>query len=127
MSNLLPKILIFLIILLFGFFFFITARPVSGGGKLSFKLCIANAIGWLIVLPLSTKGHPPPFLIPAVLIWLINLVLLPAAAFALWSSYKERDESHRYLAIASTYVALNVVVLFAVPLIWLVSELYTGK
>ena len=126
MTNLLAKILIFLIILLFGFFF-TTARPVSGGGKLSFKLCIANAIGWLIVLPLSAKGHPPPLLIPAVLIWLINLVLLPAAAFALWSSYKERDESHRYLAIASTYVALNVMVLFAVPLIWLVSELYTSK
>jgi hypothetical protein len=98
------------------------AKPVSGGGTLSRKLCIANAIGWLIILPLSSTGHPPPFLIPTVLFWLINLVLLPAAAIALWVSHKQSEERIPYLVIASTYVAMNFVILFVVPFVWVLRE-----
>jgi hypothetical protein len=57
-----------------------------------------------------------------VLFWLLNLVLLPAAAFALWASYREREERIPYLAIASTYIMVNLAVLFVIPIVWLVRE-----
>jgi hypothetical protein len=84
-------------------------KPVSGGGRLSLKFCIANAVGWLIILQLSGTGHPPPFLFPTLLFWLLNLVLLPATAVSLWVSYKQREERTFYLAAASTYVAMNAI------------------
>ena len=97
-------------------------KPVSDGGKLSFKLCLVNALGWFFVLPLSDRGHPPPFLFPLLLFWLINLPLLPAAGVALWVSYKGRGERASYLAIASAYVVMNIVILFILPLAWLIRE-----
>jgi hypothetical protein len=115
------KVFGFLVVSLFVFVCLSLAKPVSGGGKLSLKLCIANAIGWLIILPLSTSGHPPPFLIPLVLFWLINLVLLPAAGVALWAGHKE-EEKVSYVAVASTYVAMNLVVLFVIPFVWFLRE-----
>jgi hypothetical protein len=121
-SELIAKILICLVVVVFAFVSLSLARPVSGGGKLSLKLCIVNAVGWLVVLPLSTTGHPPPFLIPTLLFWLINVVLLPAAAIALWVSHKAREERRPFLAVASTYVAMNLVALFVVPFIWLLRE-----
>ena len=71
---------------------------------------------------LSSTGHPPPFLIPTALFWLINLVLLPAAAFALWASYREREERIPYLVVASSYIILNLAILFVIPIVWLVRE-----
>jgi hypothetical protein len=121
-AELVARIIAFLAVIIFVFVCLRLIKPVTGGGKLSLKLCIANAVGWLIILPLSTTGHPPPFLFPTVVFWLINLVLLPATAIALWVSHKEREERTRYLAAASTYVAMNAVVLFVVPLVWIVRE-----
>ena len=122
MAELVARIIAVLAVLTFVFVCLRLIKPVTGGGRLSRKLCIANAVGWLIILPLSMTGHPPPFLFPMVLFWLINLVLLPATAIALWVSHKERDERALYLATASTYVAVNAVILFVVPLIWVVRE-----
>jgi len=121
-AELVARTIAFLGVLIFVFVCLRLIKPVTGGGKLSRKLCIANAVGWLIILPLSTTGHPPPFLFPTVVFWLINLVLLPATAIALWVSHKEREERNVYLAAASTYVAMNAVVLFVVPLVWIVRE-----
>ena len=121
-SELVTKIIGFVIVILFVFVCLCVVKPVSGGGRLSLKLCIANAVGWLIILPLSSVGHPPPFLIPTVLFWIINVILLPAAAIALWVSHKEREERMPYLAVASTYVAMNLVVLFVVPFVWGLRE-----
>jgi drug/metabolite transporter (DMT)-like permease len=101
---------------------FILAKPVSDGGRLARKLCIANAVGWLFILPLSSTGHPPPWLIPMVLFWLLNLGLVPAAVFALWASYKEREERIPYLAVASSYIMVNLAVLFVIPIVWLMRE-----
>jgi hypothetical protein len=118
MAELIVRIIAFLAFLIFVFVSLRLIKPMSTGGKLARKLCIANAVGWLIILPLSTTGHPPPFLFPTILFWLVNLVLLPATASAVWVSYKERAERTLYLAVASTYVAMNAVVLFVVPLVW---------
>ena len=122
MADLITRILIGHVVIIFIFLFLILTKPVSGGGRLARKLCIANAVGWLFILPLSSTGHPPPFLIPTALFWLINLVLLPSAAFALWASYKEREERVPYLAVASSYIVGNLAILFVVPLVWLVRE-----
>ena len=122
MAEFVARIIGFLVVLIFVFVCLRLIRPVSAGGRLSLKLCIANAVGWLIILPLSTTGHPPPFLFPTAVFWLINLALLPATAIALRVSHKEREERTLYLATASTYVAVNAVVLFVVPLVWFVRE-----
>lgn len=122
MSGLIARILICLVVIVFVSVSLILAKPVSGGGRLARRLCIANAVGWLIILPLSTSGHPPQFLIPTVLFWLINLVLLPAAAIALWLSHKQREEGIPYLAVAFTYIVMNFLVLFAVPIVWILRD-----
>jgi len=57
-----------------------------------------------------------------VLFWLLNLGLLPAAVFALWASYKEREERIPYLAVASSYIMVNLAVLFVIPIVWLIRE-----
>ena len=120
MSELLTRILIGVVVITFVSVTVVLTKPVSGGGRLARKLCIVNAMGWLFILPLSTTGHPPAFLIPTILFWLINLVLLPAAASALWASYKEREESAPFLAMASSYIAMNIVFLFVIPFLLLV-------
>ena len=100
----------------------VLTKPISSGGKLSRKLCIVNAVGWIAILPLSSQGHPPPWLIPLIIFWLANLVLLPAAISALWVGHKDGEERHGYLAVAAAYLALNIVVLFVVPSIWVLSN-----
>jgi hypothetical protein len=122
MSGLLIRILIGVVVLAFICVSLVVTRPVSGGGRLARKLCIVNAVGWICILPLSTTGHPPAFLFPMILFWLVNLVLLPAAATALWTSHKKREESVPYLAVASSYIILNLVVLFVIPALWLLRE-----
>lgn len=98
-------------------------KPTSEGGKLTRKLCIANAVGWIIIMPLPTTGHPPAVLIPLFLFWLGNLVALPSAAIALWMSYKEGEESTSYLAITSSYVAINFLILIIIPIVWAAREI----
>lgn len=122
MSELLIRILIGVVVLTFICVALVVTGPVSSGGRLARKLCIANAVGWLCILPLSTTGHPPTFLFPMIIFWLVNLLLLPAAASALWASHKEREESVSYLAVASSYIVLNRILLFITPAVWLLRE-----
>jgi hypothetical protein len=82
-------------------------------------LCVVNASGWLLILPLSDGGHPPAFLFPLLLFWLVNLPLLPATTVALWTCQKSREEKPLFLAVTSIYVVINMAVLFILPLIWL--------
>jgi hypothetical protein len=98
-------------------------KPDSYAGKLSLKLCCVNAFGWLILLPLlSDRGHPPSWLFPALLFWLVNFVLLPATATIIWICQRNGEERASYLAIASVYVVMNIAVLYIVPLIWFMKE-----
>ena len=124
MSDLTTRILIGVIAIGFIFVSLFLTKPDSSGGRLSRKLSIANAVGWLLIVPLSNKGHPPPSLIPMILFWLANLVLLPAAFFALWKSHKEREERIPFVAVGLTYIALNLVVLFVVPFAWVLIEAF---
>ena len=123
MSELIIRILIGIAAVMFISLSLTLTKPVSDGGRLARKLCIANAAGWILILPLSNKGHPPPSFIAIVLFWLVNLVLLPAAAAALWTSYKGREEGFAFVAVASTYLAINLAVLFVIPVIWFVLEM----
>jgi hypothetical protein len=123
-SELMIRILIGIAAIAFIFASLFLTRPDSSGGRLARKLCIGNAVGWLLFVPLSTKGHPPAFLIPGILFWLINLVLLPAAFFALRTGHKEREEKISFVAVAAAYIALNLAVLYVVPLVWLLSEAF---
>ena len=96
-------------------------RPLTDFGKISRRLCALNAVGWAIVLlPWSKKGHPPSLLFPIVIFWLLNFVLLPAIGLFLWMCRKDHQERKSYLATASIYLALNIIVLYIVPLIGLV-------
>ena len=94
-------------------------RPVSDDVRLGLKLTIVNALGWVIILPLSEDGHPPLWLILGGPFWLLNLVLVPAALVALWKSYKERDENTKFLLMGGVYFVLNCLVLFVLPVVWL--------
>lgn len=122
MSELMIRILICVVAIVFIAASLSLTKPVSDGGRLTRKLCIGNAVGWLLLSPLSNSGHPPPVLIPLLLFWLINLVLLPAAATALWASYKEREEGFPFVAVASSYILMNLVTLFVVPFVGLLWE-----
>ena len=120
MFDLFTKLIIITVVALFIATCFLWVKPISDCGKLARKLCLVNALGWVLLLPLSGRGHPPPFLFPALLFWLLNLPLLPATAIVLWVCRKGHDEKAPYLAVASAYVVMNAVVLFIVPLVWLV-------
>jgi hypothetical protein len=122
MTELVVKIVIFSVAASFLIICLLWKKPVSDGGKLSLKLCVVNALGWFCILPLSDRGHPPPILFPLLFFWLINLPLLPAAVVALWGCYKGREERVPYLAIASAYVLMNILVLFILPLALLIRE-----
>ena len=122
MSEPFVKVIIFSVVALFVAASLLWRKPVSDSGRLSLKLCLVNALGWLLILPLSGGGHPPPFLFPTLLFWLVNLVLLPAAAAALRVCYRRREERASYLAVAMAYVAMNAVLLFVVPAVWLIVE-----
>jgi len=116
------RIVVALLVLIFATTCLTVAKPISDGGRLSLKLCLFNAIGWLVILPLSDRGHPPPFVIALLPFWLLNLVLLPAAFIALRVSYKQHEERKTYLVIAGSYLALNVFVLFLIPAIWILGN-----
>jgi hypothetical protein len=116
------RILIFLMAVLY-LLSLLLVKPVSEGGRLTRKLSIANAVGWIVIMPLPTTGHLPAYLIPMFLFWLTNLVLLPSAAIALWMSYREREERTSYLAVTSSYLALNSLILIIYPIFWAVAEI----
>ena len=97
-------------------------KPVTDFGKISLRLCVVNAVGWLVVLPLSTKGHPPSLLMGLMVFWLVNLILLPSIAVLLWICRKDHEERKSYLVIASTYLAANLVVLYIFPIVSLILE-----
>ena len=58
------------------------------------------------------------------LFWLLNLILLPAIAVVLWMCRKDQQERERksYLAIAWTYLALNVLLLDVFPIVGIILE-----
>ena len=122
MTELVVKVSICLVAAIFLTICLLWKRPISDGGKLSLKLCAVNAAGWLLImlLPFSESGHPPPWLFPTLLFWLINLPLIPSAAVALWVCYKGREERASYLAVAAAYVVMNAAVLFILPLVLLI-------
>jgi hypothetical protein len=114
------RMIILIVVVLFLLCSLTLARPLSGGGKLSLKLFIVNAFGWLALLPFfGGRGDPPSWLIFLMLFWLVNLVLLPAGIIAVWVAFREHEEKIGYLALASAYALLNVITLFVFPLIWL--------
>ena len=100
---------------------FLWRKLVTKLGKLSLVLCAVNAVGWLTIISdfmgTPSGGHPQPFFVPLVLFGLLNLVLLPAAAIALWLSRRGRREEGRYVAAASAYVAVNMIVFCALLLL----------
>lgn len=123
MSESIIRILAGIVVISFVSAFLTLTTPGSNGGRLARNLCIANAAGWIVILLLPDEGHPPLWLIPGILFWLTNLVLLPAAAFSLRSSYKDREEKTPFLAVASSYIAINLAVFFVIPLVWLLRAL----
>jgi len=93
-------------------------RPLTDLGKVSRRLCALNAVGWVIVLlPWSTKGHPPTVLFPIAIFWLLNFILLPVIGLLLWVCRSDHDERKPYVATAALYLALNITVLYIVPFI----------
>jgi hypothetical protein len=122
MSDSLFRILIVIISIVFAFLALTLTIPISDGGKLARKLCLIDAAGWVFIMALPTSGHPPAYLIPLALFWLANFVMMPAAVFALWKSYKERQENKTYLAVAFTYAAINLFVFIGIPIIGVIKE-----
>ena len=96
--------------------FIVFTKPHSDGGKLIRKLCFVNGAGWLVLLLFGSEGHPPGYLIPLILFWLLNVVLIPAASTALLKTRREADKTVAYSCVAGTYILLNLVVLFVIPL-----------
>ena len=122
MTETLARIAIFAAVASFVVICYLWQRPVTGYGKLTLKLCAVNALGWFIVLSLPDRGHPPPYLFPALLFWLLNLLLQPAAATVLWLCRKDGAEKPAYLAAASAYVVMNIAVLYIMPTVGVVRE-----
>jgi len=117
----LVKILIAFVIAIFAAAFRFGVKPTSSGGKLTLKLILLNAGGWILLfLLVPDTGHPPPALIALALFWLVNCVLIPAGVAGLWNGYKSKEENTRFLSLAGVYLGLNVVVLFLIPLFWLI-------
>ena len=122
MTETVIKILVGSAVIIFLALSYLWKKPITDFGKISLKICVVNAVGWFIILPLSDKGHPPQFLFPALLFGLLNFLLLPAAATVLWLSRKEGQEKRAYLVAASIYLMMNVVMLYVVPLIGILYE-----
>lgn len=95
-------------------------RPVTAAGWFSFALCMINGIGWFAVLLIP---EPEPLLVffPIIPFWLFNIMLLHSAGFMLWTCKQDAIERRPFLAIAATYVSLNIVILYVCPLIYLLS------
>ena len=116
------KVLIGLTVCVFLALSYLWKYPLTDFGKMSWRLCVVNAVGWLIILPFSERGHPPSWLFPTLLFWLLNLILLPAIAVVLWMCRKDQQERKSYLAIAPTYLAPNVLLLYIYPIVGIILE-----
>ena len=115
------RIFAFAVLLIYIIVCAIWRRPRTEAGKLTLKLCLLNSVCWVIVLLLDTKGHPPPVLIIGFILWLLNLPLLIATITALWVAFRNGQEDFSYLVGTTNYVALNIVALWIVPVIALLS------
>jgi hypothetical protein len=99
-------------------------KPITRNGDTALKLSIVNAIGWLIVIMLPHRGFDDPLAPVGVFVfWLVNCVLLPALAVVLWVCRRDGEERNAFLAIAAGWLTINVIVLFIVPLVGLISAL----
>ena len=115
------RVLIGLTVSIFLALCYLCKTPLTDFGKISLRLCFFNAIGWFIILPFPERGSPLSWSFPALLFWLLNFILLPAIVVVLWMCRKDHEERKSYLAIASTYLALNVVLLYIFPLVGLTN------
>lgn len=52
-----------------------------------------------------------------------HYVCLSFTLFLSGSVYKDREEAQSFLIVASSYIALNLVILFFISLVWLVREI----
>jgi hypothetical protein len=95
-------------------------RPATGTGRFFFKLSLVNVASWIILLPLSSRGHTPPLVIYGTLLWFINSPLLIVLAITLWMDFKERDENKVFLRTATTYLIMNVLVMWLIPSVLLI-------
>ena len=103
---------------------YLVERPITHLGRISRRLCVANAIGWLILLPLSDRGHPPPYVFPVFGFWLLNFILLPAIAVVLWMCRRDQQERRSFLVLSLAYVVLNIIVLYIFPVVRLALSEY---
>lgn len=121
------KVLIGLTVALLLLLCYLWKKPQTDFGKMSLRLCLVNAVGWFVLLPLSNKGHPPTIVLGAFVFWPLNLILLPVIALLLWICHKDQKENKSYLVIASIYVTLNVVLLYVVPSVGLIFSMIFGE
>ncbi len=117
MTDSTARIIILSVVVTFVAISCVWKRPVTYNGKLSLWFCLGNVVSWLIILPISRSGHPPPGLMLGLLLWTLNLPLLIVTATLLWLTFKSHEEKPGYLLVASTYVLLNSLALYIVPLI----------
>jgi hypothetical protein len=94
-------------------------RPVTDGGKFFWKLSLINVGSWIVVVPLPSRGHPPLQVIVGALLWLLNTPVLITLAIALMISFRSREERKLFLTVAAIYLALNMVLLWIVPVVLL--------
>ncbi|MEO6392534.1 MAG: hypothetical protein ABIP75_11825 [Pyrinomonadaceae bacterium] len=98
-------------------------HPVTAGGWFSLALCMINVLGWYAVALFPDQGHPPLSLFPSVFFWFFNILLLPTIGVSLWMLHIEKEERAAFITIASIYFALNVTVLYLLPLEIVVRQL----
>jgi hypothetical protein len=94
-------------------------RPVTDGGKFFLKLSLINVASWIVVLPLPSRGHPPLQVILGALLWLLNTPVLITLAIALVIAFRSREERRLFLTVAAIYLALNMILLWIVPVVLL--------
>lgn len=78
MSDLMTRILIGVVAIGFIYVSLFLTKPDSSSGRLSRKLSIVNAVGWLFDRTSLEQGTSPSILDPNELFWLANLVLIEA-------------------------------------------------
>jgi hypothetical protein len=96
-------------------------RPRTGTGRFILKLSLVNVASWLLLLPLSPRGHAPPLVTYGFFLWLINSPLLIVLIVVLWMGFKERDENRVFLATATAYVVMNAVMMWILPIVSLMT------
>jgi hypothetical protein len=100
-----------------------SSRPVTDGGKFFWKLSLINVASWIVILPLPSRGHPPPQVIVGALLWLLNTPVLVTLVVALVIAFRSREEKKLFLTSAAIYLALNIILLWVVPAVLLFMTL----